>query len=135
MLKRIIISLSVIIIMSVAINLLLYSISYHEQNDIPSILSIDCTSSNKHITYNTNEDIKEFEHKLRGINFYPAHSEYLPESPEYSITITYENGNRKHINIIGFNAMMAVQIEKESVIKELTKFYYVNPLDIYLLFY
>lgn len=132
--KKIVIIFAVVFIIAILINLLLYYVSYHEENNYLQISSMQFTSDNKHIECNTEKEIKNMEHKLRKINFYHSNSKNLQESPQYCITIIYNNGIKKHINVSGLNAMIVIQPKSEEIIKALSKFYYVNPFAIHRLF-
>ena len=132
--KKIAIIFATVFIITILINLLLHCGSYHEKNNYLQISSMQFTSDNKHIECITEKEIKNMEHKLKKINFYHSNSKNLQESPQYCITIIYNNGVKKHINVSGFNAMIVVQSKSGDIIKELTKFYCVNPFAIHCLF-
>lgn len=132
--KKIVIILSVVFIIAIIINLLLYCVSYHEENNYLQISSMKFSSDNKYIDCNTEKEIKNMEHKLRKINFYHSNMQHLQESPEYSIIIIYNNGIRKEINVAGLKVLIVVWSESGYIEKELSKFYYVNPLAIQCLF-
>lgn len=115
-------------------SLLLYSISYHERNDCSQIEKIYLTSSNKYIVCDNEYSIKRVQNKLSKINFYHSKTEQLQEPPEYTIAIQYKNGSRKYIDISSIYAMAYKRTNDGEFLEKAANFYYVNPLDVYLLF-
>ena len=133
--KKILIIIGIVLVVICLINVFLYYSSYHEINDYKQISLISCSNGEQYIKCDDEASIITMERKLRKINFYPSEIEYLSESPLKHIIIKYKDGTRKDIEISGKEAMYVVTSADGKIIKELSKFYYVNPLDISRLFW
>lgn len=111
-----------------------YCFSYHEKNDCSQVSTMYCTGPDKYIKCDTENEIKNMERRIRKLNFYPSDSEYLSESPEYSIAIVYKDGRKKQIDMTGSEAVVYFHSNDGEEPQGLPRFYYVNPLAVSLLF-
>lgn len=133
--KKIVLIIAGVIFIMALYFLLRYCFSYHESIDYTKVSSIQCTSNFGYVSCETEKDIKNMTRKIRMINFYPSQNKQLHDSPKTFVKIRYKDGAETNINIDCFNAFISYQSDKENINSRLTKFYYVNPLAIYLLFY
>ncbi len=80
------------------------------------------------VKYREQQEIRTFLKKLQHITFYPRKEKVLHESPTISVTIKYVDGTEKCIDIAGVSALITEMSADKKINKELSKFYYVNPL-------
>ena len=124
----------VICFLIIVVLFVLNSYAYHEKNDCSSIESIQYNrylDSDKRQIYTSLEEIKKVERKIRQINFYPSNDKTpLQESPTMSIIINYKDGIKKSINMVENRVLMVMQSNDGTILKEQSRFYYVNPLEV-----